>query len=361
MTPVLDDPPAAPAPPPPVGQSAAEISRWTAHWRRVVKEFQRPSWARAVWQLANSLGLYLGLWAAMVLSLKVSWWLAAPLAVGAGCALARIFIIFHDCGHGSFLPSRKANAVVGFLTGVLVLTPFNAWRREHSGHHATSGDLDRRGTGDIWTMTVEEYRQATRRTRRAYRIARNPLVLFTLGPLALFVVRNRFVARGAGWRERCSTYATNLGIAAGVFGMCRWAGAGHYLLLQLIVSVVSGAIGFWMFYVQHQFEDAYWVRHEQWDFMAAAMQGSSYYQLPRWMQWVTGNIGFHHIHHLSSAIPNYRLEECHRALPAAQAVHPITLRTSLRSLSLRLWDEQRRTMVGFPDAAREGRTSPPGP
>lgn len=337
---------------PRAGLSAAEVSAWTRHWRSVVSGFNRPCWRRATWQLVTSLGLYGALWFALHLSLAVSWWLTVPLACAAGAALVRIFIIFHDCGHGSFLPSRTANAVVGFVTGLLTLTPFNAWRREHAAHHATSGDLDRRGTGDIWTMTLAEYRAATPRTRFAYRFARHPLVLFTLGPLALFVFRYRLVPPEANRRERWSTYATNLALAALVAAMCWWFGPARYLALQLIITMVSGAIGFWMFYVQHQFEDAYWVRHEEWDFMAAAMQGSSYYQLPRWLQWITGNIGFHHIHHLSASIPNYRLEACHRALPAAQAVHPITLRASLRTLSLRLWDEDQRRMVGFPAEPR---------
>lgn len=329
----------------------ASRDRWTAHWRAVVRGFQKPAWRPAGWQLVNSVGLYCALWYGMHLSLSAPWWLTGLLASAAACALVRVFIIFHDCGHGSFLPSRTANAAVGFVTGVLALTSFHGWRNEHAAHHASSGNLDRRGTGDIWTMTLAEYRAAPRRTRLAYRIARHPLVLFTLGPLAFFVVRNRFAPHGASWRERSLTYATNLALVGLAVAMSLWFGLWRYLLLQLIVTGLSGAIGFWMFYVQHQFEDAYWARNEEWDFMAAAMQGSSYYHLPRWLQWVTGNIGFHHIHHLSAAIPNYRLEACHRALPAAKAVRPITLAASLRTLSLRVWDEERGSMVPFGGAS----------
>jgi len=318
-----------------------------ASWRPIVARFQEPSRWRAVWQLVTSVGLYGIFWFLIHRFLPISFWLAWPCAILAGCSLARVFIIFHDCGHGSFFRSQRANAVVGFFTGLLTLTPYSLWRREHAGHHASAGDLDRRGAGDIWTMTVEEYLAAPWRTRLAYRFARNPFVLFGLAPLLLFGIRYRFVPAKAERGERRSVYCMNFTLLGMAVGMSLLFGFKDYLLLQLTVTVVSGAIGFWMFYVQHQFEDVYWERREDWDFTAAAMEGSSFYRLPRFFQWLTGNIGFHHIHHLSPRIPNYNLERCHRALPLAQTVKPIGLRASLKSLPLRLWDEKSRKMVGY--------------
>lgn len=321
--------------------------RDTAAWKAVVIKYQQPSLKRAIWQLVDTLIPYAGLWYLMYLSLSYSCWLTFALAALAGLFLIRIFIIFHDCGHGSFFKSRLANDVVGFITGVLTLTPYYHWRWEHSIHHATAGALDRRGTGDVWTMTVEEYLKASRWKRFAYRLARNPFILFGLAPLYLFVIAQRFPSPNASPRERASVHWMNAAVL-GVALLLSWAfGFTTYLLLHLTVELVGGGIGVWMFYVQHQFEDVYWERDENWDYTNAALQGSSFYKLPKVLQWFSGNIGFHHIHHLSPRIPNYNLERCHKADPLFQEVRPITLFSSLRSLSLRLWDENLGKLVGY--------------
>lgn len=319
----------------------------TQKWKEIVLEFQKPSLRRAVWQLINTLGSYAVLWYLMYLSLSVSWWLTVPLAILAGAFLVRIFIIFHDCGHGSFFKSGRANDVVGFICGLLAFTPYYHWRWEHAVHHATAGDLDRRSVGDVWTMTVQEYLEASRWKRLTYRLARNPFVLFVLAPLFLFVVLQRIPSAKRNPRERESVQWMNLAILLMATGLSWIYGLKAYLIIQLTAMMVAGTAGVWMFYVQHQFEDVYWERGDDWDFTAAALQGSSYYKLPRILQWFSGNIGFHHIHHLSPRIPNYNLQRCHEADPLFQSVKPVTLSASLKSFNLRLWDENLKRLVGF--------------
>src|SRR5258705_2720964 len=283
----------------------------------------------------------------MYLSLAVSWRLAIRLAILAEGFAVRLFIISHDCGHGSFFKSRAANTVVGFITGVITFVPYHHWRWEHAQHHATSGDLDRRGIGDIWTLTVQEYLESSRWRKFAYRLARNPVILFVIAPLFIFLVKQRFPKAAASKRDRQSVYWTNLAIL-GLAAALSWAfGLSAYVLLQLTVMAVAGSVGVWLFYVQHQFEGVYWGRGEEWDYATAALQGSSFYKLPKILQWFSGNIGFHHIHHLSSRIPNYNLERCHQADPLFQRVKPVTFFGSFKSLTFRLWDEQRRKLVGF--------------
>jgi omega-6 fatty acid desaturase (delta-12 desaturase) len=318
-----------------------------ADWKRIVARFQKPSTARASWQLANTLVPYALLWWLMYYSANVSWWITAPLAVLAGGLLVRIFIFFHDCGHGSFFKSRLANDICGFICGMLTFTPYYHWRWEHSLHHASSGDLDRRGTGDVWTLTVQEYLESSRWKRFSYRLARNPVILFAIAPLVLFVVRHRFPRAKADPRERYSVYWMNLAILGMAGAMSAMFGFKAYLLIQLIILMVAGSTGVWLFYVQHQFEGVYWERRDEWDYAAAALQGSSFYKLPRVLQWFSGNIGFHHIHHLSPRIPNYNLEKCHNADPLFQRVKPVTLLDSSKSLTFRLWDEQRQRLVGY--------------
>jgi omega-6 fatty acid desaturase (delta-12 desaturase) len=283
----------------------------------------------------------------MYLSLAVSWWITAPLAILAGAFLVRVFIIFHDCGHGSFFKSRKANDALGIITGLLTFTPYQHWRREHAIHHATSGDLDRRGTGDLWTMTVQEYLESSRSKRFAYRLARNPFILFVVAPLFLLLVKHRFPKADAGQQERRWVHGTNLVLLGMALALTAAFGFKAYLLIQLTVLLVAGSVGFWLFYVQHQFDGVYWERGEDWDYTAAALQGSSFYKLPRVLQWFSGNIGFHHLHHLSARIPNYNLERCHQAEPLFQSVKSVTLLSSFKSLTFRLWDEQRRKLVGY--------------
>jgi len=318
-----------------------------AAWKAVVAEYQKPSLPRALWQIVNTFGGYALLWWLMFWSLPVSPWITLALAILAGAFVVRIFIIFHDCGHGSFFNSRRANDVVGFIAGVLTFTPYYHWRWEHAIHHASSGDLDKRGTGDIWTMTVQEYLESTRAKRFAYRLARNPVVLFVIAPVLVLVVKQRFASATASPRERNSVHWMNLAILGMAVGLSLLFGIEAYVLIQLTVITVAGAAGFWLFYVQHQFEGVYWERGEEWDYTAAALHGSSFYKLPRVLQWFTGNIGYHHIHHLSARIPNYNLERCHKAHLMFQGVKPITLFGSLRSLKFRLWDEAQKKLVGY--------------
>ncbi|HLH56459.1 MAG TPA: fatty acid desaturase [Verrucomicrobiae bacterium] len=316
-------------------------------WKETVIKYQRPALRRALWQMANTLVPYVALWYLMYLSLGVSYWLTAGLAVLAAGFLVRVFIIFHDCGHGSFLRSQRANDVLGIITGLLTFTPYYHWRWQHALHHGSAGDLDRRGSGDVWTLTVEEYLKASRWKRFAYRLARNPVVLLVVAPLVMFLVMHRFPAPKAPLREVHSVYGTTLASMAMVIGMGSVFGLTTYLLLQLGVLMIAGSAGIWLFYVQHQFEGVYWERRQDWDFAAAALQGSSFYKLPNVLQWFSGNIGFHHIHHLSPRIPNYNLERCHRAEPLFQTVKAVTFFSSFRSLTFRLWDEQRHRLVGF--------------
>jgi acyl-lipid omega-6 desaturase (Delta-12 desaturase) len=318
-----------------------------AAWKETVARYQRPSTGRALWQMANSFGPYCLLWLLMYYSSKVSWGITILLAILAAAFLVRVFIIFHDCGHGSFFPSRTANSIVGCIAGLMTFTPYHHWRWEHSLHHATSGDLDRRGTGDVWTMTVQEYVESSRWRRFGYSLTRNPFVLFVVAPLYLFLIRQRFPSPRASQRERRSVLWMNLALLALVVALGASFGVTEYVLIQVTVLGVAGSAGIWLFYVQHQFDGVYWERRDAWDYTASALQGSSFYKLPRILQWFSGNIGFHHIHHLSPRIPNYNLERCHRADPLFQSVKPLTLFSSLKSLSYRLWDEQRGRLVGY--------------
>ncbi|MFN7685595.1 MAG: fatty acid desaturase [Oligoflexia bacterium] len=332
--------------PSPALQAKAEDSE-RQRWREVVARYQKPSLRRASWQVINTLVPYVGTWVLMVFTSKVSLLLTLPLAVLAGGLLVRTFILFHDCCHGSFFKSQKANDVLGRITGLLTYTPYAHWRWEHALHHATSGNLSRRGIGDIWTMTVQEYKQSPRFKRFCYRLVRHPLILFGIGPIFLLVFLHRAVSAQAPRRERRSVHLTNLGVTLMVAGLVWLLGWKAFLLIQLTVLWVVGSAGIWLFYVQHQFEGTYWEKDDNWDFVTAALKGSSYYRLPKILQWFSGNIGFHHIHHLSARIPNYHLERAHLAEPLFQSVHALTLRASLASLGLRLWDEDEQKLVGF--------------
>ncbi len=328
-------------------ESKAARREAIAKWKAIVAEYQKPSFWRASWQIVNTIGGYAALWYLMYLSLSVSWWLTIPLAVLAGGFLIRVFIIFHDCGHGSFFKSDAANDFWGFITGMLTFTPYYHWRWEHSVHHSTAGHLDRRGVGDVWTLTVEEYLASSRWKKFSYRLARNPIVLFVIAPIFLFLIRERFPSPDAKPREVRSVWIMNVAVVALAVGLIMIFGFLPWLIIQLTAIAVAGSGGVWLFYVQHQFEDAYWERGDDWDYTAAALQGSSFYKLPKILQWFSGNIGFHHIHHLSPRIPNYNLERCHRSDPMFMEVKPMTLFGSLRSLTFRLWDEKGRKLIGF--------------
>jgi len=318
-------------------------------WYQAVSKYSQPNLRTAIWQLVNTFVPYLALWVLMVRTVQLgySYWLTLALAAVAAGLLVRIFIFFHDCCHGSFFASRRANTILGYVTGILTFTPYEDWRRAHAGHHATAGDLDRRGGGDVWTLTVEEYLAAPRLKQIAYRFFRHPLVMFGLGPAFVFFLAQRFSHRGARKRERYSVIFTNLAILAIIGLTSLTIGFRAYALVQLPVMIIAGAIGVWLFYVQHQFEGVYWARHEVWDPMTAALEGSSYYKLPRLVQWFTGNIGLHHIHHVRPRIPNYNLQQCYAEVPAFQAVEPLTILSSLKSLRMNLWDEKQQKLVSF--------------
>jgi len=316
-------------------------------WKQAIAKHQKPMLRKSIWQVLNTFIPYLGLCVLMFWTLHISYWLTLAIAVVAAGFMVRIFIIFHDCGHGSFFKSQHANDFVGFVTGVLTFTPYHQWRHKHALHHATSGDLDRRGTGDIWTLTIQEYVAAPRWQRLAYRVFRNPVVLFILAPPYLLLIHQRFPSPAVGRRERRGVHWTNASLLAIAVLMSLTIGVKAYLLIQLPVIMITGTVGLWLFYVQHQFEGVYWERRKEWGFAEAALQGSSFYKLPRFLQWFTGSIGFHHIHHLSPGIPNYNLEKCHGENPMFQRVRPVTLWSSMKSITFRLWDEQRKKLVGY--------------
>ncbi|PZE20174.1 fatty acid desaturase [Paenibacillus xerothermodurans] len=318
-------------------------------WRSDIAPYERSHIKHSIWQIINTLVPFFLLWYFAYLSLSVSYWLTLALAVPAGGFLIRIFIIFHDCCHQSFFKNRTANTIIGTVTGILTCCPYYQWRHSHSIHHATSGNLNRRGTGDIWTLTVEEYLSSSFLQRLIYRLYRNPLVMFGLGPIYIFLIDYRFNRKRAGVKERINTYVTNLSIAGAAGLLCWTLGWQNFLLVQGPIFLISGIAGIWLFYVQHTYEDTYYERDEDWKYIHAALKGSSFYKLPRILHWITGNIGFHHIHHLSPRVPNYYLEQVHNKNPMFRDVPTITLISSLRSLSFRMWSEQSKKFVGFKD------------
>lgn len=316
-------------------------------WKDNIAPYEKPLIKSSVWQMVNTLIPFFLLWYGAYLCLSVSYWLTLALTIPAGGFLIRIFIIFHDCCHRSFFRSRTANAVIGTLTGILTCCPYNQWRHTHSVHHATSSNLSKRGTGDVWTLTVNEYVAMPWWRRLVYRMYRNPIFMFGLGPIYIFLIDYRFNRRKASSKERINTYITNIGIAS-IAGLLCWAiGWQAFLLIQGPIFLISGISGIWLFYVQHQFEDTYFEHEEEWDYVKAAIQGSSFYKLPKILHWITGNIGFHHVHHLSPRVPNYHLEKVHDTNAFLHKVPAITLLSSLRSLRFRLWDEQSKTFIGF--------------
>jgi acyl-lipid omega-6 desaturase (Delta-12 desaturase) len=318
-------------------------------WAAALRRFERPSTTRAAWQVANSLIPYLATMALMYLTIRhrLPWWTTLALSVPASGFMVRLFVLMHDCTHSSFLRSRRAERVLGRILGVLVFTPFAEWRHEHLSHHATSGDLDRRGIGDMWTMTVDEYGASSRARRLRYRLVRNRLLMLLFGPLLVFVVGNRIPPRAASRERIMSVVYTDLAIAAIVATAALTIGLRAYVMIQLPTLLLGGAWGIWLFYVQHQFEDSYWRREEEWEPAGAALQGSSYYKLPKVLQWFSANIGLHHVHHLRPRIPNYNLQRCLQETPGLQVSRPLTLSRSIRCARLALWDERARAFVDF--------------
>jgi len=298
--------------------------------------------------IATSVLPYVALSVAMYFALGVSVLLTLALAVPTAAFLVRTFIVFHDCSHGSFLTSKRANAWLGMFTGVLLFMPFVRWKHDH----ATSGDLERRGVGDVHTLTTSEYDALSPRARLAYRLMRNPLVMFGIGPIVAMVIGPRIVARGARPRMRNSVIVTNVALVALIGGLCLLIGWRDYLLVVGVPALLAGSAGIWLFYVQHQFEDAYWESGEDWSYDEAALRGSSYLKLPRVLQFASGNIGFHHVHHLSARIPNYHLQRAHEENPMFHTVPTLTLWDGMRAVRLKLWDEEQKRLVSFAQARR---------
>ena len=334
-----------------------ETNKSKPDWYPNISKYSRPSLRKAIWQLINTFLPYIALWALMVYLLRsgYSYWIVLSLAFLSAGFLIRIFIFFHDCCHGSFFASRRANKVIGYISGIMTFTPYEDWRSSHAKHHISTSDLDRRGTGDVWTMTLDEYLSAPRSKRLTYRIYRNPFIMFGLGPVFVFLLINRFSHKGAKKKERNGVIFTNLTILAVAILASLGIGVREYLIIQLPVILIAGAVGIWLFYIQHQFEGVYWARHEVWDSMRAALEGASYYKLPKVLQWFIGNIGFHHIHHIRPIIPNYNLQQCFDEIPALQEVQPLTFRRSLHSLRANLWDEKQQRMVSFQSLKKQGR------
>jgi omega-6 fatty acid desaturase (delta-12 desaturase) len=321
----------------------------TAALIQTLRSFSQSNDRLAIWQLVNTLIPYVFLFSLMVILVRVNapYWLVLLLAILAALFLVRIFILFHDTCHGSLFSSTKANTIVGYLTGILTFTPYFNWRHSHAIHHSTAGNLDKRGTGDVWTMTVEEFKSASKRKRIAYRFIRHPLIMFGFGPVFMFIIMHRFADKQATKRDRQSVVITNLTLLAVLITAHFTIGFNTYILVQLPIIYIAGILGLWLFYIQHQYETVYWVRNDAWNRMRAALEGASYYKLPKLLQWFTGSIGFHHIHHLRASIPNYNLQKCYDSIPAVQNVIPITLRTSMKSLWMHLFDESTGRMVSF--------------
>jgi omega-6 fatty acid desaturase (delta-12 desaturase) len=326
-------------------------------WREALAPYARPHLGRSLLDIATSIVPYLALSVLMYLILDVSYLLVLALAIPAAGFLLRTYIVFHDCAHGSFLPSRRANAWLGVALGLVVFESFLSWRHSHAVHHATAGDLDRRGVGDVPTLTVAEYRASPWRRRLGYRLFRNPLVMFGIGPIYALVLQPRFVSRSSRPRVRHSVIGTNIALAVLVGALCWLVGWREYLLVQWPTVVLAGSAGVWLFYVQHQFEDTYWQAKGDWSYADAALRGSSYLRLPKVLQFFTGNIGLHHVHHLSARIPNYNLQRAHDENPIFHNVPTLSGWDGLRAVRLKLWDEDRGRLVTFRDARRLGRSA----
>jgi omega-6 fatty acid desaturase (delta-12 desaturase) len=316
---------------------------------QITAKYQKPHLGKAIWQIANTFVPYIALWVLMAYTIRQGYpyWLTLLLAALASGFLVRIFIFFHDCGHQSFFASRLANTILGYISGILVFTPFEDWSHAHGIHHNTAGDLDRRGTGDVWTMTVKEYLAAPWQERLAYRLFRTPIITFILGPIGVFILGHRFPAKGANRRDVISVIVTDIAVLGMIISLSLVMGFRTYLLIQLPLTIMGGGMGVWLFYVQHQFEGVYWARHDKWNRIKSALEGSSYYKLPKVLQWFTGNIGLHHIHHIRPRIPNYNLQRAYDEVEVFQQVKPVTVGGSLKSLRMHLWDEERQELVSF--------------
>jgi acyl-lipid omega-6 desaturase (Delta-12 desaturase) len=316
-------------------------------WMEIVSKYNSPDPRRSWWQLINSVGPYIILWVMMVYSIRISYLLTLFLSVFAAGFMIRIFIIFHDCGHGSFFKSKRLSKIVGIITGLIVFTPYHKWHYEHKIHHQTVGNLDKRGIGDVMTLTVNEYRNLPPFRRLYYRIYRNPVTLFIIAPILLFTVGQRFTKKYMSATEKLYVHLSSLSLIAAVAGLMLLIGWKTFLMIQIPVLFIATGHGVWLFYVQHQFRHVLWTKSESWDYQTVALKGSSLFKLPVLLNWFTGNIGYHHIHHLSPLIPNYNLKKCHEENKIFQNIKPVTFFSAFESLMLRLWDEEKQMLVKF--------------
>jgi len=317
-------------------------------WPKVLANYRQPHRGRSLLELIVTLVPFVCLWTLAAMSVHHGFWWGTALTIPAAGFLLRLFMIQHDCGHGSFFAHRKADDWTGRLIGVLTLTPFGQWRRDHALHHASSGDLGRRGHGDVPTLTVREYQAKTARQRFLYRVIRHPALLLLGGPIHL-MLGQRFRARSTatGTKQINSVWATNAGIVLFVSVALWLLGWKTVLIVYGLPYYLAAMAGVWLFYVQHQFEDAYWTSHGDWDYATAALRGSSHLALPAPLRWFTGNIGLHHVHHLAPRIPNHRLQRCHDENPLMQTAPVVTLRSGMTALRLALWDEDRERLIRF--------------
>lgn len=323
-------------------------------WSQILVRYRDPNSTRSVTEIVITFAPLAALWTLSWAAIHFGyWWLALLFAVPAAGFLVRLFMIQHDCGHGSFFPHRRANDWVGRVIGVLTLTPYDFWRRTHAIHHASSGHLERRGIGDVDTLTVQEYLSLSFWGRLRYRAYRHPLIMFGIGPAYLFILRHRLPHGliGSGWQPWLSTMATNVAITAIAGGLIWFIGLWPFLLVELPIILLAGSIGVWLFYVQHQFEMTFWAHDGEWSFQEAALHGSSHYDLPGVLSWFTANIGVHHVHHLCSRIPCYRLPRVLRDHPELRGVSRLTLLESFRCVRLVLWDEALRRLISFREMA----------
>jgi omega-6 fatty acid desaturase (delta-12 desaturase) len=318
------------------------------NWREIIRRYQVPDINQAVGQILTSVVPYIGLMILMVFTIRISYW-TLLLAIPAAGFAVRTFIIFHDCGHQSFFgaKNKRANDLLGVITGLLTFTPYHFWRRAHAKHHATVAKLDQRGKGDVWMLTVDEWNAASKWKKFTYRVYRNPLVLFTAGAWINMIIAQRIPFPGMDPQDKRSILLTDLALLLIAITFSLVFGWKAYLLIQIPVMMLASSIGVWLFYVQHQFPGAYWARKGDWDYLTACLQGSSFYKLPEVLRFFTGNIGYHHLHHLSHLIPNYHLPRLSREQPEF-AVQPITLKDTGKLLAIRLYDEARQRYVGYP-------------
>jgi acyl-lipid omega-6 desaturase (Delta-12 desaturase) len=316
-------------------------------WIKIVTKYSHPDHAKSWWQFSVNLLLYSIAWFLMFESLSVSYWITLGLSLPAAGMLVRLFIIYHDCGHGSFFRSQKISDMMGIFIGIITFTPYYHWSNNHQVHHDTAGNLDKRGIGDVWTMTVDEYLKSSKWEKIKYGLYRHPITMFLIGAPYVFIIGNRFTKKYMTKKSRTSVYITNICLAVFIAAMCLLVGVKAFILIQLPIICVAGIGGFWLFYVQHQFEPSYWARNDSWDYKRMALEGSSFYKLPAIFRYFSGNIGFHHIHHLGPRIPNYNLSRCHRENELFSGVKPLTFAQSLRTLSYRLWDEKANELISF--------------